>query len=84
MRMKLALAVSSTNINKSTNSYKMEEIPITGLEELEAHLAQIIDDPDTPLNAKLFDEVELQLNGMYFKYPFTWYRSTRLLLILFR
>lgn len=41
----------------------MEEIPITGLEELEAHLKQITDDPETPLNAKLFDEVELQLTG---------------------
>jgi hypothetical protein len=44
----------------------MEEIPITGLEELEAHLKQVTDDPDTPLNAKLFDEVELQLTGTYF------------------
>ncbi|TVY57543.1 hypothetical protein LCER1_G002856, partial [Lachnellula cervina] len=41
----------------------MEEaqIPITGLEELESHLKHIVDDPDTPLNANLFDEVELQL-----------------------
>jgi hypothetical protein len=44
----------------------MEEIPITGLEELEAHLRQVTDDPETPLNAKLFDEVELQLTGAYF------------------
>ena len=45
----------------------MEEtqIPITGLEELESHLNQIADNPDTPLNAKLFDEVELQLTGMH-------------------
>jgi hypothetical protein len=45
----------------------MEEtqIPITGLEELESHLKQIADNPETPLNAKLFDEVELQLTGMH-------------------
>jgi hypothetical protein len=41
----------------------MEEIPVTGLEELECHLQQLVDAPDTPLNAKLFDEVELQLTG---------------------
>jgi hypothetical protein len=41
----------------------MEEIPVTGLEELESHLQQLVDAPDTPLNAKLFDEVELQLTG---------------------
>lgn len=41
----------------------MDVTPITGLEELEAHVRQLIDDPSTPLNAKLFDEVELQLTG---------------------
>lgn len=41
----------------------MEEIPITGLEELESHLQHLVHDPETPLNAKLFDEVELQLTG---------------------
>ena len=41
----------------------MEEIPVTGLEELESHLQQLVEAPDTPLNAKLFDEVELQLTG---------------------
>ncbi|KUJ14508.1 uncharacterized protein LY89DRAFT_589726 [Mollisia scopiformis] len=40
----------------------MEEIPITGLEELEKHLDILLEAPDTPLDAKLFDEVELQLN----------------------
>ena len=55
---------SYNNYNSFTN---MEEtqIPITGLEELESHLKHIIDEPDTPLNADLFDEVELQLTGMY-------------------
>jgi hypothetical protein len=41
----------------------MDQIPITGLEELERHLQQLIEAPDTPLDAKLFDEVELQLTG---------------------
>ncbi|TVY81882.1 hypothetical protein LSUE1_G006772 [Lachnellula suecica] len=40
----------------------MDEIPVTGLEELESHLRIVSENPDTPLNAKLFDEVELQLN----------------------
>lgn len=43
----------------------MEEIPVTGLEELEKHLGVVLDAPETPLDAKLFDEVELQLNGMF-------------------
>jgi hypothetical protein len=44
----------------------MEEIPIHGLEELERHVQQLVEAPETPLNAKLFDEVELQLNGKLF------------------
>ncbi|KAF4627470.1 hypothetical protein G7Y89_g10684 [Cudoniella acicularis] len=39
----------------------MEDIPITGLEELESHLQKLIASPETPLDAKLFDEVQLQL-----------------------
>ncbi|RFU24381.1 hypothetical protein B7463_g11965, partial [Scytalidium lignicola] len=39
----------------------MDVTPVTGLEELESHIRQLIDDPSTPLNAKLFDEVQLQL-----------------------
>ncbi|KAH8667501.1 hypothetical protein BGZ60DRAFT_528802 [Tricladium varicosporioides] len=39
----------------------MENIPITRLEELEAHLQQVLASPETPLDVKLFDEVELQL-----------------------
>lgn len=42
----------------------MEPVPVTGLEELELHLEVVLEAPETPLNAKLFDEVELQLNGM--------------------
>jgi hypothetical protein len=41
----------------------MEEIPVHGLEELERHVQQLAEAPETPLDAKLFDEVELQLNG---------------------
>jgi hypothetical protein len=40
-----------------------DEIPISGLDELEVHLQQLVEDPDTPLEAKLFDDVELQLTG---------------------
>jgi hypothetical protein len=42
----------------------MEGIPVTSLEDLDSHLQQLLEDPDTPLNAKLFDDVELQLTGM--------------------
>ena len=41
----------------------MDEIPVTGLEELERHLQYLVEAPETPLDAKLFDEVELQLTG---------------------
>jgi hypothetical protein len=41
----------------------MDQMPITGLEELERHLQRLVEAPDTPLDAKLFDEVELQLTG---------------------
>jgi hypothetical protein len=41
----------------------MEEIPVHGLEELERHVQQLTEAPETPLDTKLFDEVELQLNG---------------------
>lgn len=41
----------------------MDIMPITGLDELDSHLDELIEDPNLPLNAKLFDDVELQLNG---------------------
>lgn len=41
----------------------METVPITGLDELDSHLDELIEDPNVPLNAKLFDHVELQLTG---------------------
>jgi hypothetical protein len=44
----------------------MKEIPITGLEELESHVQHLLEAPETPLDAKLFDEVELQLTGELF------------------
>ncbi|KAK3950562.1 hypothetical protein QBC32DRAFT_326031 [Pseudoneurospora amorphoporcata] len=39
----------------------MDNIPITGLDDLTAHMDALIADPSTPLNAKLFDDIELQL-----------------------
>ncbi|KAH7625422.1 hypothetical protein B0T09DRAFT_294780 [Sordaria sp. MPI-SDFR-AT-0083] len=36
-------------------------IPVTGLDDLTAHMDALIADPSTPLNAKLFDDLELQL-----------------------
>jgi hypothetical protein len=44
----------------------MEEVPITGLEELERHIQQLVEAPEIPLDAKLLDEVELQLTGELF------------------
>jgi hypothetical protein len=41
----------------------MDEVKVSGLEELERHLQQVTLSPDTQLDAKLFDDVELQLNG---------------------
>ena len=39
------------------------DVPISGLDELEKHLDQVIVDPETQLDAKLLDDVELQLTG---------------------
>ncbi|KAH6683618.1 hypothetical protein F5X68DRAFT_277156 [Plectosphaerella plurivora] len=36
-------------------------VPISGLDELQAHLDALVEDPATPFEAKLFDDVELQL-----------------------
>ncbi|KAI1463820.1 uncharacterized protein F4812DRAFT_463380 [Daldinia caldariorum] len=38
-----------------------DTIPVTGVEELEKHLDELVADPNLDLNAKLFDHVELQL-----------------------
>ncbi|KAK3306366.1 uncharacterized protein B0T15DRAFT_509753 [Chaetomium strumarium] len=39
----------------------METTPITGLDELDRHLDELLHDPELVLNPKLFDDVELQL-----------------------
>lgn len=39
--------------------------PIFKLEELEAHLQELVKSPDVPIDTKLFDAVELQLTGVY-------------------
>jgi hypothetical protein len=38
--------------------------PVTGLDELEAHLQELLEAPGTPLQEELLDEVSLQLTGM--------------------
>ncbi|KAI1800777.1 hypothetical protein F4811DRAFT_564471 [Daldinia bambusicola] len=38
-----------------------DTIPVTGVEELEKHLDELVADPNLDLNPKLFDHVELQL-----------------------
>jgi hypothetical protein len=40
-------------------------LPVTGLEQLEKHLQIVSEDINTPLDAQLFDEVELQLTGEF-------------------
>ncbi|KAG7288303.1 hypothetical protein NEMBOFW57_007834 [Staphylotrichum longicolle] len=39
----------------------MENAPVTGLDELDKHLDDLLQDPDLAVNPKLFDDVELQL-----------------------
>ncbi|EAQ88511.1 hypothetical protein CHGG_05130 [Chaetomium globosum CBS 148.51] len=39
----------------------METTPITGLDEFDKHLDDLIQDPSLTLNPKLFDDIELQL-----------------------
>ncbi|CAH0025485.1 unnamed protein product [Clonostachys rhizophaga] len=39
----------------------MENVRISGLEELQAHLQELVNDSTLPFNEKLFDDVELQL-----------------------
>lgn len=40
-----------------------DTIPVTGVEDLENHLNDLLSDPSLALQAKLFDDVELQLTG---------------------
>lgn len=56
----------------------MDDVPITGLEELERHLQHVVDAPETPLDAKLFDEVELQLTGMFLVFSTCYLTRARL------
>lgn len=41
-----------------------DTIPVTGVDDLAAHLDELASDPTLPLDAKLFDHVELQLTGI--------------------
>jgi len=41
----------------------MEITPITGLDALDKHIDDLIQDPTLTLNAKVFDDIELQLTG---------------------
>ena len=40
--------------------------PIDRLDELEKHVAELVAKPETEIDAKLFDDVELQLTRTYF------------------
>lgn len=40
-----------------------DTIPVTGVDALEKHLDDLLQDPNLPLTVKLFDDVELQLTG---------------------
>lgn len=42
----------------------MDTTPVTGVDELDLHLDQLLQDSTLALNAKLFDHVQLQLRGM--------------------
>lgn len=39
-------------------------VPVSGVDELDKHLDDILIDPTLPSIPKLFDDVELQLTGM--------------------
>lgn len=49
---------------RTVPEYSMDNIPISGLQELETHLQLLLGDPSLPFNVKLLDDVELQLTGM--------------------
>jgi hypothetical protein len=40
-----------------------DTVPVAGVDELDRHLDDLVQDPSLPLEAKLFDDVELQLTG---------------------
>ena len=41
----------------------MDTTPLSGVDELDEHLDELLQDDQLPLNAKLFDNVQLQLTG---------------------
>lgn len=45
------------------SEHNMDNVPIKGLCELEAHLQQLNDDPSLPFQVDLLEDVELQLTG---------------------
>jgi hypothetical protein len=53
----------------------METTPITGLDEFDKHLDDLVQDPALTLNPKLFDDVELQLTGKHVSRALTDCRS---------
>lgn len=46
----------------------MDITPISGLDELDKHLDDLVQDPGLALIPKLFDDVELQLTGNLSQY----------------
>lgn len=62
-RAHLGLPVPLPSLVARVPSFTMETVPVTGLEELDKHLDELLADPTIDLNAKLFDHVELQLTG---------------------
>lgn len=60
----------------------MENAPIDGLEALERHLKVLIEKPETPFDAKLFDDVELQLTRKWIVFLFVGAKLLGLLLLI--
>lgn len=69
------LQISAHNtIQMSRIAVKMESdtVPVTGVDELDQHLDELVTDPNLPLKEKLFDDVELQLSGLFPLHPTTY------------
>lgn len=47
----------------------MDLTPVPRVDDLDQHLDDLIQDPTRPLDAELFDHVQLQLNGANFPMP---------------
>lgn len=52
--------------SRTIPKHSMDNVPISGLSELQAHLQQLVNDPSIPFKIKLLDDVELQLTGKSF------------------